>query len=123
MNKVLREEWGFRGMVITDFFRNNGHGFMNADIALPNGIDAMLATYAGGPNYVTDTTHPTNVKAMQTASKNILYTVSNSWAYEDGQIDNGILPWKKVAIFIDIILGIVLLATSIMIYKRSRRMN
>lgn len=27
-------EWGFRGMALTDFFRNNGHGFMNADAAL-----------------------------------------------------------------------------------------
>ena len=43
MNTVLRDEWGFRGMALTDFFRNNGHGFMNADAALANGVDVMLS--------------------------------------------------------------------------------
>ena len=34
LNNVLRGEWGFEGFSLTDFFRNNGHGFMNADAAV-----------------------------------------------------------------------------------------
>lgn len=43
---------GIQGMALTDFFRNNGHGFMNADAALANGVDAMLSTFNGEENNV-----------------------------------------------------------------------
>lgn len=73
MNTVLREEWGFRGMALTDFFRNNGHGFMNADAALANGVDAMLSTFNGKENNVANPEHPTSV--LQTENYLLDYTL------------------------------------------------
>jgi beta-glucosidase len=123
MNTLLRNEWGFRGMAITDFFRNNGHGFMNADMALANGVDAMLSTYAGGPNNVTDPNAPSSVIYMRRASKNIMYTVVNSWVYDDASLQNGMLPWQKIALGIDILLGILVIATAVFIYQKSRKIE
>lgn len=110
---VLRGEWGFRGMVISDFFRNNGHGFMSADMALTSGMDAMLSTYDAGPNKPTDASNPTIVKAMRRACKNIMYTVVNSWAYENGDVTVETMGWQKALMAGGAVIVIVLAAVEL----------
>lgn len=78
LTTVLRDEWGFKGMVITDFA---GAPHMYADQAIRAGGDLMLTPMG---LMLTEKSTETNVgqQAMRQATKNILYTVANSAAFE-----------------------------------------
>ncbi|MEO2624336.1 glycoside hydrolase family 3 C-terminal domain-containing protein [Blautia wexlerae] len=117
MNTVLREEWGFRGMALTDFFRNNGHGFMNADAALANGVDVMLSTFKGEENNVANPEHPTSVLQMRNACKNVMYTVVSSWAYDGEHEETGMENWKKAGIGIDIVIALFMAGMEVLVIR------
>ncbi len=117
MNTVLREEWGFRGMALTDFFRNNGHGFMNADAALANGVDVMLSTFNGEENNVANPEHPTSVLQMRNACKNVMYTVVSSWAYDGEHEETGMENWKKAGIGIDIVIALFMAGMEVLVIR------
>ena len=101
LNTVLRGEWGFRGLAETDYF--GGYGYQDSDRMIRNGCDLMLATYETPQSTVTDQTSATSVIAMRQASKNILYTVVNSRAY-DKSINTGLPTWVKILYAVDALL-------------------
>lgn len=74
---VLRGEWGFEGVVITDY--DNG-GYMNVDQTLRAGGDLMLSTLGHAPSEIT-TDSAYGRSLMQQACIRILYMVVNSRAY------------------------------------------
>jgi beta-glucosidase len=101
LNTVLRGEWGFKGLAETDYF--GGYGYQDSDRMIRNGCDLMLATYETPQSTVTDQTSATSVIAMRQASKNILYTVVNSRAY-DKAVNSGLPGWVKVLYAVDALL-------------------
>ena len=126
MNTVLRDEWGFRGMALTDFFRNNGHGFMNADAALANGVDVMLSTFNGEENNVANPEHPTSVLQMRNACKNVMYTVVSSWAYDGEHEETGMENWKKAGIGINIVIALFMAGMEVLVirgYKKRKNVE
>lgn len=90
LTTLLRQEWGFQGFTITDYF--GGNGYMNADQIIRAGGDAMLAT-TKITNHVTDKS-ATSVKAMRQACHNILFTSVNGWAYANGEPKAELPSWK-----------------------------
>ena len=60
---VLRDEWGFRGMVLTDYY--GVYGYMDADQAIRGGTDICLSPMDNETNHLTDTTSATSVKAAR----------------------------------------------------------
>ncbi|MFC3927601.1 glycoside hydrolase family 3 C-terminal domain-containing protein [Streptococcus caprae] len=76
LTTVLRDEWGFQGMVITDYFMG---GYMSSDQEIRAGGDLALSTLGATPSLSTGTEE--GQTALRKATKNILYTVANSAAF------------------------------------------
>ncbi len=97
LTNVLRGEWGFVGVVITD---NSMVGsYMNGDLAISAGNDLMLNSLG-----TTFTTTDTNMggQKLRTASHNILYIVANSNALDLVRI--GVPNWIFIFAFSDFVL-------------------
>ena len=122
LNTVLREEWGFVGFCLTDYFI--GNGFMNSDQMIRNGNDAALVAYPMASNFVSDTQSATSLLAMRRAAKNQMYTVVNSRQYKEGGVHTGLYGWQKAVIGMDVVLGLCLIGLEALIlrgYKKRKQ--
>lgn len=116
LNTILRDEWGFKGFALTDYY--GVYGFQDADRMIRNGNDCMLVAYDTETNHVTDQTSATSIQAMRQACKNIMYTVVNSRAYDPANIQTGLMNWQIIAIVIDVILGALIVLLEVITLKR-----
>lgn len=97
LTTILRNEWGFRGMVITDY---DGADFMDPDRAIRAGNDLMLSTLGDAPQDLSNT----GKQAMRKASHNILYTVANSVAM-GANSGSSIPTWVMLLMILDVVVA------------------
>ncbi len=94
LTRLLRDEWGFEGMVITDY---NLTSYMNLDQMIRAGGDLNLSA---GKN-LKDTSSATALTSLRTSVKNILYTTVNSNAMNglgEGVEFSYLMPYWQIAL-------------------------
>lgn len=120
LTDVLRNEWGFVGMVITDY---NTNGYMYADQMIRAGGDLNLIQDKQ-PSASGDAVTASHQTAIRRAVKNILYTVVNSNAMNgmgEGIIYGYAMPYWKIALFaFDALVAVVLAAWGIVTFRKKK---
>ena len=116
---VLRDEWGFKGFVETDYF--GVYGYMSADQAVRNGTDLMLVNYPTATNDVQFRDTNGAQKAMRDAAKNILYVVANSRAYDEANLSTGMPKWKVIMYVADAVVAALCLLIAVRAFGKKKQ--
>lgn len=119
LTEILREEWGFNGLVICDYKTDNS--FMNSRQMLFAGNDLILASL----QYLfwTDASESSaqDVTILRNAAHNILYTVANSNSVNVKITDYRMAWWKIAIVAVDIAAVIALSLWGIGTISKARK--
>ena len=95
--QILRDEWGFEGMVISDF--NASTAYMDPDLMIRAGGDLNLCQ-DGKPSTSSGKLTATQASLIRTAAKNILYVIANSNAMNN-EFTYRLANWELIMFLID----------------------
>ena len=120
MQTVLRDEWGFEGLAITDF---DLYEYMYPDQAIAAGTDLILSTDA--MKSLEDTSSPTALNNLRKSCHNILYAVAHSNAM-NGIVPGTIIsytaaPWESGLMIANCVVAVLLAAGVIWMIIRIKR--
>ena len=118
LNTVLRDEWGFVGMVETDY--NGSYGYQITDHCIRNGNDLMLGFASAATNQLTDQSATATI-AMRNACKNIMYTVVNSGYYENAGASGGMDKMTKLFLGVDLGVAAVIILAEVLLFMGLRK--
>lgn len=114
MTEVLRNEWGFEGMVITDQASVSGMFYQDMISGLWAGTDLWLNTNSSYWSLDDYRDNATVMSYVHRAAKNIIYAITNSNAVQDygsGKTGmTGLAPWQIALYIADGVLGAACIA-------------
>jgi len=124
LNGVLRGEWGFQGMVLTDWY--GSYGYQVTMDSVLNGNDMMLGFGSNARTEIENLDSPTMVKALRQASKNIMFTIVRSGNYTMESNGGGLDNMTKTFICIDVGVAVALIAVEALVlinYRKKHKEN
>lgn len=116
LNGVLRGEWGFQGMVLTDWYGSYGYQ-LTMDSVL-HGNDLMLGFGTNARTAIENPDSPTMVKALRQASKNIMFTIVRSGNYTVEEKPTGMDELTRTFVTVDVVAAAVLIALEAFVLVR-----
>ena len=120
LNNVLRNEWGFRGMVITDYWVWGDNNLR--DLCVRTGADAYLCMYMPVMWTLNDYDSATARWSMRNAIHNISYALANSNAMQNAAPGTTyykeMSTWKKVAISVNVLIYALIVLYIVKMIKR-----
>lgn len=122
LNNVLRKEWGFRGMVITDYWIWGDNNLR--DLCIRTGSDAYLCMSMPAMWNLNDYDSATARWAMRNAIHNISYALANSNATQDSAPGTtfrmSISPWKIAANAAIVVIWVLVVALIVLMVRRTK---
>ena len=122
LTEVLRGEWGFEGMVISDCWVWGGNN--HRDLTLRVGCDTYLSMYMAAMWSITDYDSPTARACMRRALHNIGYAVANSNALQGMAPGSAAVtatsPWKYGVAAVDAVALLLVAGGTALMVRRTR---
>lgn len=114
LTQVLRNEWGFKGAVITDY---NLLRYMNQNQMIRAGGDLVLNQAGKFPDAET----ATDVSLLRRAAKNILYTTAHSNAMDVTVLGYKLPVWQVLLIIVDVVVFAACAVWGAVVFYRLKR--
>lgn len=119
MTEVLRGEWGFEGLVISDYKTSNR--IMDARQMLYAGNDLILTSMPSYRWTDASSSDVQDVAVLRQASHNILYAVANSNSINVDVIGYGLEIWAIVMIVVDVAIVIAVCVWGFFAIRRAKK--
>ncbi|MBR4208718.1 MAG: glycoside hydrolase family 3 protein, partial [Lachnospiraceae bacterium] len=115
ITEILRDEWGFKGLVITDF--NTCEHMVTKQMAYAGG-DINLATL---PKTWCDPNNAADLTILRQNAQNVLYVLINTNAVNGEVIGYTKAPWETTMYLIDAILAALLVVSGIAVFAKAKK--